>query len=43
MKKQWKHHTVEDNVAVLKGHLLEQAPVSALCDKRRLQSPVLYR
>ena len=31
MKKQRKHYTPEENVAILRRHLLEEVPVSELC------------
>jgi transposase len=33
MKKHRKHYTPEEKVAILRRHLLEQVPISALCDK----------
>jgi transposase-like protein len=43
MKKQRKHCTPEGKVAILRRHLLEQVPISELCDKRGLQPTVFYR
>ena len=43
MKKQRKHYTPEEKVAILRRHLLEQVPISELCDKQRLQPTVFYR
>ena len=43
MKKQRKHYTAEEKVAILRRHLVEQVPVSELCDKQRLQPTVFYR
>ena len=43
MKKQRKHYTAEEKVAVLRRHLLEGAAVSALCDELGLQPTVFYR
>ena len=43
MKKQRKHYTAEEKVAVLRRHLLERTAVSALCDELGLQPTVLYR
>ena len=37
MKKQRKHCTPEEKVAILRRHLLEQVPISELCDKHGLQ------
>ena len=33
MKKQRKHYTPEEKVAILRRHLLEQVPISELCEK----------
>ena len=43
MKKTRKHYTGEEKVAVLRRHLLEQEPISKLCDELGLQPTVLYR
>ena len=43
MKKQRKHYTAEEKVAILRRHLVEQEAVSKLCDKLGLQPTVLYR
>jgi transposase-like protein len=43
MKKQRKHYTPEEKVAILRRHLLEQAPISELCDKHSVQPTVFYR
>src|SRR6516225_5542953 len=43
MKKQRKHYTPEEKVAILRRHLLEQVPISELCDKHGLQPTVFYR
>jgi len=32
-----------ERVAILRRHLLEQAPISELCDKQGLQPTVFYR
>jgi transposase-like protein len=37
MKKQRKHYTPEEKVAILRRHLLEHLPISELCDKQGLQ------
>jgi len=41
MKKQRKHYTPEEKVAILRRHLLEQVPISELCDKHGLQYHLL--
>ena len=41
--KQGKHYTPEEKVAILRRHLLEQVPISELCDKHGLQPTVFYR
>src|SRR5205823_1437204 len=43
MKKQRKHYTPEEKVAILRRHLLEQVQNSELCDKHSLQPTVFYR
>jgi transposase-like protein len=43
MKKTRKHYTAEEKVAILRRHLLEQAPISSLCDEMGLQPTVFYR
>jgi transposase len=43
VKKQRKHYTAEEKVAILRRHLLEQEPVSKLCDEIGLQPTVFYR
>ena len=43
MKKQRKHYTPEEKVAILRRLLLEQVPISELCDKHGLQPTVFYR
>jgi transposase-like protein len=43
MKKQRKHYTPEEKVAILRRHLLEKEPISKLCDELGLQPTVFYR
>ena len=43
MKKTRKHYSGEEKVAILRRHLLEQEPVSKLCDELGLQPTVFYR
>jgi transposase len=43
MKKQRKHYTSEEKVAILRRHLLDKEPVSKLCDEFGLKPTVLYR
>ena len=43
MKKQRKHYTPEEKVAILRRHLLEQVPISELCEIQGLQPTVFYR
>src|SRR5690348_3156071 len=43
MKKQRKHYTPEEKVAILRQHLLEKEPISKLCDELGLQPTVFYR
>jgi len=43
MKKQRKHYTAEEKVAILRRHLVDNEPVSKLCDRLALQPTVFYR
>lgn len=43
MKKQRKHYTPEEKVAILRRHLLDKEPISKLCDEAGLQPTVFYR
>jgi transposase len=43
MKKQRKHYSAEEKVAILRRHLVEGVPVSKLCDELELQPTVFYR
>ena len=43
MKKQRKHYTSEEKVAILRRHLLDKEPVSKLYDEIGLKPTVLYR
>ena len=43
MKKTRKHYTAKEKVAVLRRHLLEQEPISKLCEELGLQPTVFYR
>jgi len=43
MKKQRKHYTSEEKVAILRRHLLDKDPVSKLCDEIGLRATLLYR
>jgi transposase len=43
MKKQRKHYSGEEKVAILRRHLLEGTAVSTLCDELGLQPTVFYR
>lgn len=42
MRKQRKHYTAEEKVAILRRHLVENEPVSQLCDELALQPTVFY-
>jgi transposase-like protein len=42
-KKQRKHYTPEEKVAILRQHLQEQVSISELCDKHGVQPRVFYR
>ena len=43
MKKPRKHYTGEEKVAILRRHLLDDEPVSKLCDELGLKPTVFYR
>jgi transposase-like protein len=43
MKKQRKHYSPEEKVAILRRHLLENEPISKLCDGLGSQPTVFYR
>ncbi len=43
MRKERKHFTPEEKVAVLRRHLLDKVPVSELCEELGLRPTVFYR
>ena len=43
MRKERKHYTGEEKVAILRRHLLDKVPVSDLCEEQGLQPTVFYR
>jgi transposase len=43
MEKQRKHYKFEEKVVILRRHLLENEPISKLCDELGLQPTVFYR
>jgi transposase len=43
MKKTRKYYTAEEKVAILRRHLLNQEPISKLCDELGVQPTVFYR
>ena len=43
MRKERKHYTAEEKVAILRRHLLDMVPVSDLCEENGLQPTVFYR
>ena len=43
MRKRRKHYTAQEKVAILRRHLIDNEPVSQLCDQRALQPTVFYR
>src|SRR5260370_26285109 len=43
MRKDRKHYTAEEKVAVLRRHVLDKVPVSDLCEELGLQPTVFYR
>ena len=42
-RRKQRRFTPEQKVAIIRRHLLEQAPVSGLCDEYHLQPTVFYR
>ena len=43
MKTSRTHYTPEEKVAILRRHLLEQVPVSRICEELHLRPTVFYR
>ena len=43
MRKERKNYTAEEKVAILRRHLVENEPISKLCDEQGLQPTVFYR
>ncbi len=43
MSNERKHQTSEENVAILRRHLVERVPVSTLCDEYQIHPTVFYR
>src|SRR3974377_1561802 len=43
MRKERKHYTGEEKVAILRRHLLDKVPVSDLCEEHGLQPTGFYR
>src|ERR1039457_3313905 len=43
MKRQRKHYTPEEKVAILRRHFLDKEPISKPCDELGLQPTVFYR
>ena len=43
MRKERKHYTGEEKVAILRRHLLDKVPISDLCEEHGLQPTVFYR
>ena len=43
MRKERKHFTPEENVAILRRHLVDKVPVSELCEELSLRPTVFYR
>ena len=43
MNKTRNHYTADEKVAILRRHLLEQEPISKVCDEQGLQPTVFYR
>lgn len=43
MKTSRKHYTPEEKMGILRRHLVEQIPVSQICDEHHLRPTVFYR
>ncbi|HWG87577.1 MAG TPA: transposase [Candidatus Acidoferrales bacterium] len=43
MRKEQKHFTPEEKVAILRRHLVDKVPVSELCEELGLRPTVFYR
>ena len=43
MRKERKHFTPKEKVAILRRHILDKAPVSELCEELGLRPTVFYR
>ena len=43
MRKERRHYTAEEKVAVLRRHLLDKVPVSGVCEELSLKPTVFYR
>jgi transposase-like protein len=43
MRKKRRNYTAQEKVAILKRYLMDQVPVSDLCDEYHLQPTVFYR
>jgi len=43
MRKKRRNYTAQEKVGILKRHLLDQVPISDLCDEYHLQPTVFYR
>ncbi len=42
MRKERKHYTPEEKVSILRRHLIDKIPVSALCEELQLEPNVFY-
>ncbi|MBV9625580.1 MAG: transposase [Acidobacteria bacterium] len=43
MKKDRRHYTAQEKVAILRRHLVDKVPVSEICEEKGLQPTVFYR
>ena len=43
MEKHRKHYTAQEKISILRRHLVDNVPVSDLCDELGLQPTVFYR
>jgi transposase len=43
MEKRRRHYSPEQKVAILREHLIEQVPVSELCEKHQIHPTLFYQ
>jgi transposase len=43
MEKPLRHYSAEQKIAILREHLIEQVPVSELCEKHHIHPTLFYQ